>query len=184
MRERDFARRFACFTFDDGYRDNRDFALPVMAEFGAPFTVYVASDFASGTGRLWWVALERLIARADVVEAPIDGETTTARLPRYEPPSARRLPAMHGWLRGMPSDIDVNRTVSDLCRRHGLDDSRHCRELCMSWTELKDVRRRSAGDHRRAHAEPLQSRQVHIRRGRARDRRQPRQHRGKARTGR
>src|SRR5690349_8920017 len=28
MRERDFARRFACFTFDDGYRDNRDFALP------------------------------------------------------------------------------------------------------------------------------------------------------------
>src|SRR6186997_619906 len=25
-----FARRFACFTLDDGYRDNRDFALPVM----------------------------------------------------------------------------------------------------------------------------------------------------------
>src|SRR6187402_611027 len=73
MRERNFARRFACFTFDDGYRDNRDFALPVMAEFGAPFTVYVASDFASGTGRLWWVALERLISRADVIEASIDG---------------------------------------------------------------------------------------------------------------
>src|SRR3954470_22339543 len=24
---RDFSRRFACFTFDDGYRDNRDHAL-------------------------------------------------------------------------------------------------------------------------------------------------------------
>ncbi|MDU6836231.1 MAG: polysaccharide deacetylase, partial [Bradyrhizobium sp.] len=32
----DFSRRFACFTFDDGYRDNRDFALPVMRAFGAP----------------------------------------------------------------------------------------------------------------------------------------------------
>jgi len=26
---RDFSRRFACFTLDDGYRDNRDYALPV-----------------------------------------------------------------------------------------------------------------------------------------------------------
>ena len=24
LAERDFSRRFACFTFDDGYRDNRD----------------------------------------------------------------------------------------------------------------------------------------------------------------
>ena len=71
-----FARRFACFTFDDGYRDNRDFALPVMREFDAPFTVYVASDFAEGTGRLWWVALEKVIAKASVIEAPIGGIVT------------------------------------------------------------------------------------------------------------
>ena len=50
--ERNFSRRFACITLDDGYRDNRDFALPVMREFEAPLTVYVyvASDFAQGTG--------------------------------------------------------------------------------------------------------------------------------------
>ena len=64
LTERDFSRRFACFTFDDGYRDNRDFALPVMREFGAPLTVYVASDFAEGTGKLWWIALEKVIAKA------------------------------------------------------------------------------------------------------------------------
>ena len=68
LAERNFARRFACFTLDDGYRDNRDFALPVMREFDAPFTVYVTSDFAEGTGRLWWVALERVIAKASSIE--------------------------------------------------------------------------------------------------------------------
>ena len=31
LTERDFARRFACLTLDDGYRDNRDFALPRAA---------------------------------------------------------------------------------------------------------------------------------------------------------
>src|SRR5246127_5427556 len=69
--ERNFSRRFACFTLDDGYRDNRDFALPVMREFDAPLTVYVASDFADGSGRLWWVALEQVIAGATAIEAPI-----------------------------------------------------------------------------------------------------------------
>jgi hypothetical protein len=48
--QRNFARRFACFTFDDGYRDNRDFALSIMREFKAPFTVHVASDCL---GPLW-----------------------------------------------------------------------------------------------------------------------------------
>ena len=81
--ERNFSRRFACFTLDDGYRDNRDFALPVMREFDAPFTVYVASDFAEGTGRLWWIALERAIARASSIEAGIGG---VDRSPRYRHP--------------------------------------------------------------------------------------------------
>ena len=73
LQERKFARRFACFTLDDGYRDNRDFALPVMREFDAPLTVYVTSDFAEGTGRLWWVALEKAIAKASSIEVPIGG---------------------------------------------------------------------------------------------------------------
>ena len=51
-----------------------------MREFDAPFTVYVASDFAEGSGRLWWVALEMVIARASVVEVTIGGD---ADAPRY-----------------------------------------------------------------------------------------------------
>ena len=47
-----FDRRFATFTLDDGYRDNLEFALPVLREFDAPLAVYVASDFAEGTKRL------------------------------------------------------------------------------------------------------------------------------------
>src|SRR5215469_6191379 len=73
---RDFARRFACFTFDDGYRNNRDHAMPVMREFAAPFTVFVTSDFAEGTGRLWWIALEMAIAKASSIEVDMGAATT------------------------------------------------------------------------------------------------------------
>jgi peptidoglycan/xylan/chitin deacetylase (PgdA/CDA1 family) len=131
-----FSRRFACFTFDDGYRDNRDFALPVLRAFDAPFTVYVASDFAQHEGRLWWVALERVIAAASSVEVRIGGapsrlDTTTA------PAKQAAYQRVHDWLRGLPGAHDVRREVASLCARHGIDEAAIAPELCLSWDELK-----------------------------------------------
>lgn len=134
--ERNFSRRFTCFTLDDGYRDNRDFALPVMREFDAPHTVYVASDFAEGTGRLWWVALERVIARASSIDVTIGSSATRfdASTPAAKQAAFDRL---HDWLRTLPSEHDVQREVSALCARYDVDETAICRELCLSWDELK-----------------------------------------------
>jgi peptidoglycan/xylan/chitin deacetylase (PgdA/CDA1 family) len=134
--ERNFSRRFACFTLDDGYRDNRDFALPVMREFDAPLTVYVASDFAEGCGRLWWIALEMAIAKASSIEVKLDGVAT--RLDTSTPAAKQAaFDRLHDWLRGLPGEHDIQREISALCARHGVDETTICRELCMSWDELK-----------------------------------------------
>jgi peptidoglycan/xylan/chitin deacetylase (PgdA/CDA1 family) len=134
--ERNFSRRFACFTLDDGYRDNRDFALPVMREFEAPFTVYVTSDFARGTGRLWWIALETVIAKASSIEAGIGG--VAARLDASTPAAKQAaFDRLHDWLRGLPGEHDIQREIAALCAHHGVDEAAICRDLCMSWDELK-----------------------------------------------
>jgi peptidoglycan/xylan/chitin deacetylase (PgdA/CDA1 family) len=134
--ERNFSRRFACFTLDDGYRDNRDFALPVMREFEAPLAVYVASDFAQGTGRLWWIVLEMVIAKAASIEASIGGVATRldASTPLAKQAAFDRL---HDWLRALPGEHDIQREISALCARHGVDETAVCRDLCMSWDELQ-----------------------------------------------
>jgi peptidoglycan/xylan/chitin deacetylase (PgdA/CDA1 family) len=136
LTERDFARRFACFTLDDGYRDNRDYALPVMREFDAPMTVYVASDFAEGCGRLWWIALERVISAASAIEAPIDGVTTRLDTSTTQAKQAA-FNRMHAWLRSLPGGSEMKAAISTLCTRHGVDETRIARELCMSWDELR-----------------------------------------------
>ena len=136
LSERNFARRFACFTFDDGYRDNRDYALPVMREFDAPLTVYATSDFAAGTGRLWWIALETIIARASSIEVPIGGVAT--RLDTSTQAAKQvAFDRLHDWLRSLPGEHDLQREISELSSRHGIDESRIARDLCMSWDELK-----------------------------------------------
>src|ERR1700716_2638397 len=100
LAERNFSRRFACFTLDDGYRDNRDHALPVLREFDAPCTVYAVSDFAEGTGRLWWGALEMAIAGANAIEVEIGGAGT-----RFDTatPAAKQFAfdRLHDWLRSL-----------------------------------------------------------------------------------
>src|ERR1700731_1759993 len=134
--ERDFSRRFACFTLDDGYRDNRDFALPVMRDFDAPFAVYVASDFAQGSGRLWWIALEMVIAKTSSIEVAMGGDAV--RLDTSTPAAKQAaFDRLHGWLRALPGEHDVHREIGALCARHGVDEIAICRDLCMSWDELK-----------------------------------------------
>jgi peptidoglycan/xylan/chitin deacetylase (PgdA/CDA1 family) len=135
LTEQDFSRRFACFTCDDGYRDNRDHALPAMRDFDAPFSVFVTSDFASGTGRLWWIALERVVGKADSLEAPIDGNMVrldTSTLLGKEMAFDR----LHGWLRGL-GEADLRREMSALCRQQDIDEDAISRDLCLSWDELK-----------------------------------------------
>jgi peptidoglycan/xylan/chitin deacetylase (PgdA/CDA1 family) len=133
--ERDFSRRFASFTFDDGYRDNRDFALPVMRQFDAPFTLYVTSDFAAGIGRLWWTALELVVAKANAIEVAIGG--IPCRLDTATPAAKQvAFDRLHDWLRGLP-EHEMRREMSALCARAGVDEAAICRELCMTWDELK-----------------------------------------------
>ncbi len=132
----DFSRRFACMTFDDGYRDNRDFALPLLAEFDAPCTVYVTSDFADGTGRLWWLALERLVAGADRIDCEIAGKAMglDAATPAAKQAAYDRL---HDLLRSLPTDQDLRHEVAALCARYGVEENHISRDLCMDWSELQ-----------------------------------------------
>ena len=56
-------RRFACLTFDGGYRDLITSAHPLLAEHRVPFTVYLPTAFPDGLGEAWWLGLEEVIAR-------------------------------------------------------------------------------------------------------------------------
>jgi peptidoglycan/xylan/chitin deacetylase (PgdA/CDA1 family) len=44
--------RAVCVTFDDGYANNEELAMPILTRLGIPATVFVSTDFLNG-GRMW-----------------------------------------------------------------------------------------------------------------------------------
>ncbi len=131
----DDPRRFACFTFDDGYRDNRDNAYPIFKRRGLPLTIYVPTDYPFGKGELWWIALEEIVARADEIELCRNGDLW--RLPsRTVAEKWRTYDQVYWWLRAL-DEAAQRQIVRTLAERYEIDMAALCRGLIMDWDEVR-----------------------------------------------
>lgn len=106
-------------TLDDGYRDNRDLALPVFARHGAPFTVFVTTGFSERREILWWEVLARVLRRAATIRFDFGAGPETIALPDL---AART----HAWTRirtwvSNTDQVRARQQVAALAEAHGFD---------------------------------------------------------------
>jgi peptidoglycan/xylan/chitin deacetylase (PgdA/CDA1 family) len=127
--------RFAALTFDDGFIDNRDHALPVLEAHNAPGMLYMPSDYPQGKGDVWWVALEEMIREASMLvrpDRPADGpqsvETAQQKLAVYM--------AAYWALRALPQD-DKRARIHQMAADQGYDMQALCRRLILSTSDFK-----------------------------------------------
>ena len=128
------ARPFAALTFDDGYRDTRDFALPILERHGAPFTVYFAIGLIERTARLWWLELEEAIRRIDRIEIGAGGARLRleSRTPEEKSAAFERV---YWWLRARP-EAELLEAVGELADGAGVTSKALAEPLFMNWDEV------------------------------------------------
>jgi len=132
-------RPFAVLTFDDGYRDNVEHAWPVLRRHNAPWTVFVATDFLDGNGRLWWLELEDAISRLDKVSLSV-GEAFIALPARTPLEKQHAFEVFHQKLRAAP-EHELESATAALAALAGVDPRRLVREICLGWDEVQDLAR-------------------------------------------
>ena len=127
-------RRFACLTFDGGYKDLMEAAYPVLSQHGVPFTVYVPTAFPDGLGEAWWLALEAVIAREirlslvmDRKERHFNIASTSEKYQLYD--------FLSGWLRTL-APPDLSSAIRDICTRYSVDLAAVSREASLDWSDL------------------------------------------------
>lgn len=101
---RELPRRAMLVTFDDGFSDNHDYALPVLREVGVPACVFIATDLIGTEHRFWFESVARVVMAAPpgVRLAPAAGfELVVA-----DRPEARRaqIAGLLGRLKRVPEE--------------------------------------------------------------------------------
>lgn len=130
-------RPFACFTLDDGYRDNRQYAYPVFKRHGVPFTIYVPAHYADGKGELWWLSLEAALRKLDRLSLEMDGKERHFEL-RTTEEKYSAYHAIYWWLRSIP-EPEARAAVAMMARSAGIDQARMCADLIMTWDEIREL---------------------------------------------
>ena len=128
---------FACFTFDDGYRDNRTYAYPLLKRYDVPFTIYVPTDFPDGRGELWWLVLEQIVRRSPSVIVQMGGHLRTFTC-SSNAEKQKSYDAIYWWLRGLSEDR-ARQVVRELATCAAVDIEQTCRDLIMSWDEIREL---------------------------------------------
>ncbi len=134
----DFDRRFVCITLDDGYRDNKEFAYPILKRHRAPFCIYVPTSFPERAGKLWWLALEYVVARNEAITVRLDGrdQTFACATPREKDETYKRI---YWTLRDFADEADIHAVVDDLAARYDIDMGPVRDNLCMTWDEIRTL---------------------------------------------
>jgi peptidoglycan/xylan/chitin deacetylase (PgdA/CDA1 family) len=157
-------RGAVAITFDDGYRDNHDVALPILQNHGLTATFFVTTDWIGTERLLWWDGLHKYLAAAHATGATVAGGEALpqsvkqiladARLTSSEAVLATEA-ALSRALRDLdepPEELDVR--VEQIADVYGLDEVDPEGFLPMTWDHVRALREAGMdiGSHTRDHA--------------------------------
>lgn len=130
---------FAVLTFDDGYKDTRDVALPILRKHDAPFTMYVTTGFAERTARLWWIELEEAIARLARIRVSIGGQDFDLPATTAAEKTAAYATVYKALADG--SEEQLLDVIGRLAREAGIDPRSIAEEECLDWAGIEEMSR-------------------------------------------
>ncbi|WP_310619584.1 polysaccharide deacetylase family protein [Flexibacterium corallicola] len=133
-------RPFAVFTFDDGYRDNKIFAYPILKAHRVPATIFICSGLVDGTADMWWTVLERIIRENEQVELSFDGGRLVFPTQSLEE-KHRAFKMAHYHLMNEVSERQQRLAIRKACETYGVNSTSLCKTLVMGWEELQELSR-------------------------------------------
>lgn len=133
------SRRFVCFTLDDGYRNNAEYAAPVFCKHGVPYTIFICEGFAERTRSLWWETAEQLTRDKDALAFDF-GNGPEALAMHDVAGKQLAFNRLSDFVQTVDEDDAVAR-LDAAARENGIDPLSIVDRLVMTQQELKELSR-------------------------------------------
>jgi peptidoglycan/xylan/chitin deacetylase (PgdA/CDA1 family) len=133
-------------TFDDGYRDNFDVALPILREFKAPALFLIPTAFLNSPALPWWDHIAYVFKQTKIRQftlrqkaGPDDASPPLEINLEIMPPSAAIMTVVRAFLHG--TITDERWFLEQLCQLAEVELDAHqiTRGLLMSWDQVQSL---------------------------------------------
>lgn len=129
--------RFACLTFDDGYRDNYELLYPLLRRLSVPATIYVTTGFTDGWAPAWWHGIEAALSQHPTLDVELSRRTHSfaATDPAARDSSFHQASAL---LRNA-KPFTRARALTQIEREYNIDFSAISQEKMLTWEMMREM---------------------------------------------
>ena len=135
-----------CLTFDDGYKDNINYALPVLEKFNLPAVIYICTNFIEGEAVMWWFELWECIIEKNSIQY---GKKYLKCRTKSEKIKAFTILKNEIMLMSKLNQNNLLTEISDTKKRKNYS------HLCMNWKDIKFLDKHeliTIGSHSHSHS--------------------------------
>jgi peptidoglycan/xylan/chitin deacetylase (PgdA/CDA1 family) len=115
---RSLPSRAVAITFDDGYRDQLEFAVPALERLRLPATFFLVPELLSGTIRPWWETIAWALTRSRRDSVVWEGTNFCLRHPAERDSAVRAIAARLKGCNGAARDSALDEVIT-LCEPDG-----------------------------------------------------------------
>lgn len=151
LKQQDLMPGTVIVTFDDGYRDNLEFALPILERYKIPAAIFVTVGLLEKFFQPWWHELEDFLSGLQKLELTWNNSNYSWRL---ETPAEKRRAFQHlnSWL--MVSSPKEQEALLEALRSRSAKQTRNF-DLFLDWDQVQLLDRHpliTIGSHSMRHS--------------------------------
>lgn len=143
-------KALATIMFDDGYKDNIEYAAPILDKYKCPASFYVVTESISNDIPTWTYVLDHLLQQSGKDEIVLALDYVPAELQRIRLKDAAIVRRLKPWMKLLPNiqRVEIARQVAMQC-----DDVPAPKGQMMNWDNVRELHRAGfyIGSHSATH---------------------------------
>ena len=148
-------QKLAAITFDDGYKDILDFAVPYLLNNKIPFSVFVITDSVTNQRPPWTFVLDYLLTYSDILQNPFGSLLPNSFSKNdWVDKHSRMLFAQKLKPYLKTTNNNFRKEVIEMCL-DTFDDITIPTNLMMSWDDIRSLHNKGVAIGSHSHTHPL-----------------------------